>query len=250
MKLFLKIFFLLMLITIIAGAAFYFLNNESLPEGSKGTEADQLAQQMMASVNKDAWDNIAWMNWTFRGAHDYLWDKKRDMVEVTWGENDENKVILHTKTKRGKAYTNGKLSEDPDKQIETAWSFFCNDSFWLNPVVKAFDPGTERSVVNLEDGRKGLKVSYTGGGVTPGDSYLWILDENNRPTAWKMWTKIIPIGGVEATWENWENFGGAQLSTKHLIKVPVKPLDLELTNIKAGNTFQEMGRTEDPFEQL
>lgn len=234
-----------MLLTIIGGFAFWFMNNENLPEGTASKEADQMAQQMMAAVNKPAWDNIPWIQWTFRGAHDFLWDKKRDMVEVSW---EENKVILNTKTQRGKAYINGQLAENPAGQIEKAWSFFCNDSFWLNPVVKAFDPGTERSIVEVDDGRKGLKVAYTSGGVTPGDSYVWILDENNRPTAWKMWTKIIPIGGVETSWEDWETLpGGALIAKTH--KVGKGPT-LEISNVKSGNTFSEMGRSEDPFKEL
>ena len=244
MRLFFKFFISLMIGTIIAGIGFWFFNNESLPEGTSKAEADQVAQQMMRAVNKEAWDEIKWVSWTFRGAHDFLWDKKRDMVEVKW---DENRVLLHTKSITGKAYQNGQLVEDSSELIQAAWSYFCNDSFWLNPVVKAFDSGTERSLVTLEDGRKGLKVAYTSGGVTPGDSYVWILDETNRPVAWKMWTKIIPIGGVETSWENWQTLpGGAMVASMHKTKGPA----LELTNIKAGNTLAEIGRTADPFKEL
>jgi hypothetical protein len=80
---------------------------------------------------------------------------------------------------------------------------------------KVRDPGTERKVVNTKMG-KGLLVTYTSGGVTPGDSYLWILDQNNRPVKWKMWVSIIPLGGLEFTWEDWQKHEGAWFAPTHV----------------------------------
>ncbi|MEZ4952350.1 MAG: hypothetical protein R2825_02080 [Saprospiraceae bacterium] len=37
-------------------------------------------------------------------------------------------------------------------------------------------------------------MQYKTGGVTPSDSYVWLLDENGQPTAWKMWVSITSIG--------------------------------------------------------
>ena len=216
--------------------------NERKPVGLQGPEADDLASKMMLAVNKEAWDTTRIVTWTFRGEHDYLWDKGRDLVEVVWGDM---KVLLHTTTITGKAWKNGEelTGKKADKAMQKAWSFFCNDSFWLNPVVKAFDPGTSRSLVDLGEEGTGLMVSYDSGGVTPGDSYLWILNENGVPKAWKMWVKIIPVGGVKATWDNWiELNGGAKVATTHMLSIG----ELELTNIKAGMQFSDLG-VEDPF---
>ena len=66
-----------------------------------------------------------------------------------------------------------------------------------------FDSGTTRSIVPLEDGTAGLLVSYLEGGTTPGDSYLWKLGASGFPESYQMWVKIIPIGGLEATWDDW-----------------------------------------------
>jgi len=69
---------------------------------------------------------------------------------------------------------------------------------------KIFDPGTERRIVNYKN-KEALLITYTrSGGTTPGDSYLWILNEKFLPTSYKMWTRIIPIGGVSATWSDWK----------------------------------------------
>ena len=216
--------------------------SERKPEGQTGPEAEALAQKMMLAVNKPAWDTTKVLQWTFRGEHDYIWDKERNFVQVNW---EDIKVLLHTKTKTGKVWEGQTelTGEDAAKLLEMAWSFFCNDSFWLNPVVKAFDPGTSRSIVTTNEGKEALMVSYSSGGVTPGDSYLWLLDETGLPNAWKMWVKIIPIGGFGTTWENWIDLStGAKVATKHVLSIG----EFELTNIKAAMQYSEIG-IEDPF---
>ena len=98
-------------------------------------------------------------------------------------------------------------------------SFFNNDSFWLVAPYKVFDLGTERRIVNYKN-KEALLITYTSGGTTPGDSYLWILDEKFFPTSYKMWTSIIPIGGVSATWSDWKKTdSGTLLPTKHILSL-------------------------------
>lgn len=228
------------------GAAAIYLLDESEPSGQYTSEADELANQMMASVNKTAWDTTPAVQWTFAGRHDYIWDKQRDFVQVVWGDNT---VILHTKSLKGMAYIDGQrvTGQEEKELIDQAWARFCNDSFWLNAVVKAKDPGTKRSIVTLDDGRKGLKVEYTSGGVTPGDAYVWILDENNRPTSYKMWVEIIPVGGLEVTWDDYVQLPtGAWIATSH----KAASLDIAITNLKAGSLNDLSQDQEDIFKDL
>ncbi len=90
-------------------------------------------------------------------------------------------------------------------------------------------------------------VSYTSGGVTPGDSYLWILDENGLPESWKMWVKIIPVGGMEFTWEKWTELStGAKVATYHHHKL----LDLDISNLKAATSLSAFGLQDDPFQPI
>ena len=202
--------------------------NESLPIGTEGTPAEALADKMLAATNKAAWDTTHIVSWDFGGRHQFRWDRSTDSVDVTW---EDYKVMLHTGSVAGKAYENGMLlsGSDADKLIQDAWSHFCNDSFWLSAPYKIRDAGTSRSLVNLPNGEEALLVSYDSGGVTPGDSYLWMLDDTGLPTGWKMWTQIIPIGGIEATWENYKTLpSGAVVSQTH--ELPV--FTLELTDIK------------------
>ena len=237
MKKFLKWFAIilggLILLAIIMGL----IVHEKLPAGKSGPEAEALAQKMTEAVNKEAWDTTRYVQWTFMEMHDFLWNKEAQLVQVEW---NDNRVILDEKTQEGMAWSEGEAVEGEAKAklLQQAWSLFCNDSFWLNAPVKAFDPGTSRSVVDLDNGEKGLLVTYTGGGVTPGDSYLWLLDNSGLPKAWKMWVKIIPIGGVETSWSDWiELPTGAKLATSHKGTLGT----LRLSNIRGAMSLRELG---------
>lgn len=200
---------------------FYLIKNETLPEGEAGSEADELAMNMLESLNHDAWEATSEISWTFKGIHQYEWNKAEGLVTVMW---DEHQVILNPADKSG-IVQNGQNYSSTESQelIDTAWNYFNNDSFWLCAPYKVFDPGTERSLVTLKDGREGLKVTYKSGGSTPGDSYVWVLGENYIPTSVKMWVSILPLGGMEFTWENYKTLeNGAMIAQDHFLYGSVK----------------------------
>lgn len=229
MKKTLRLIGLVFLILIVALFAFYMVKNESLPEGTASTEADALAQKMMQAMNKAAWDSTKSVSWTFRGEHDYEWNRVDHTVVVTWGDY---RVLLNPAEQSGEVYLNNELlrEEKAAPYVKQAWDFFNNDSFWLAAPFKAFDPGTERRIVECADGREGLMVTYTSGGTTPGDSYVWILGDDFRPVACKMWVDIIPIGGIEFTWEDYTTLpGGAMVARQHKA---LGLLNVDLSEIK------------------
>jgi hypothetical protein len=189
--------------------------SEERPEGKPGAEADALARSMEAAVNKEAWDRTGAVRWSFFDQHHYLWDRERGLVELRWGDS---RALFRTADKTGRVWKEGVEQGEADaaEALRTAYAYWINDSFWLNPVVKFFDPGVERSIVELDEGGQGLLVSYTSGGVTPGDAYLWIQGDDGLPAAWRMWVRIIPIGGIETTWEGWTELStGAKVATQH-----------------------------------
>ena len=205
------------LLTLILGLfVFYLVKNERLPQGTAGSKADQTAMDMMAALNEAAWDSTTAVSWTFKGIHHYEWNRIENAVLVRWGENE---ALLNTNSQTGQVIRPEKLREEgKEKLIKQAFDYFNNDSFWLCAPFKAFDPGTERSLVTLKDGREGLKITYTSGGTTPGDSYVWILDEYNKPISVKMWVSILPLGGMEFTWENYLTLkSGALIAQDHIL---------------------------------
>ena len=231
-------------ILILLMALVFFLFNEKKPTGVEGPEAELLAEKVLRAINKPAWDSTTYIHWTFKDMHTFLWDKKRHMTKVTW---DDYEVLLDISSIGGLAKKGGKVlsAEEGEKTIRTAWEYWCNDSFWLNAPAKIMDNGTRRSIVEME-GKKGLMVTYDSGGVTPGDSYLWFFDENGLPTSYKMWAEIIPIGGVDFTWEKWETLdSGAKISTYH-----DGFLNLDISDLETGAHWNEMNLEEDPFAVL
>lgn len=243
MKIVLKILGGIFLLLIIAAAAVRLFVHEAEPVSVASSDEDILTEKMFKAIDKPAWDSTAIVSWNFGGRQKHLWDKTRHLAQIEWGTK---KVLLNIQDITGKAFEDGKelTGEAAKGALKTAWNHFNNDSFWLNAPAKAKDAGTVRSVVKLDDGREGLKVQYTSGGTTPGDSYVWILDDNGLPTSYKMWVQIIPVGGLEFGWSDYTTlYSGAKVAQMH----KGDAFDLKITDIKAGKTFAEVGLDGDPF---
>jgi len=194
----------------------YLKYNEDLPTGIKGEQADALANKMLKALDHENYEATNYLEWTFKNKHRYKWEKDENICNIQW---EDFKVIAHLNdTTKSKAFVHSfeVKGKQRNKLLNEAIAYFNNDSFWLVAPYKVFDPGVVRSLVKQENGQDALLVSYSSGGSTPGDSYLWILDENGKPNSYKMWTSIIPIDGFPATWNEWTTTeSGAQLPTGH-----------------------------------
>lgn len=216
MKILLKFFGILLFVLIVGGIITYLYFDKPLPNGVQGERAEHLADEMLDAINKPAFDSLEYISFTYyKEQRSYQWDRKNKQVTVSWLDNE---VFLDL-TKSVEEYT---LLE------YKAYQFFINDTFWLVAPFKVRDDGVIRSSVDTELGR-GLLVTYTSGGITPGDSYLWIVDEKGMPVAWRFWVSSIPIGGMEFSWEGWSEYNGVWFSTIHRNKIAdviVKDLDV------------------------
>ena len=184
-------------------AIFYVVFNQKLPAGKIGSEADNLAIQMRNSLNYEAYLNTNYLAWTFNKKRQYEWFKTEGRCIVIW---KNIKVHLDLKkTSKSKVFMEGNAYSGEKKQeyIKKALAYFNNDSFWLVAPFKVFDKGVERRLIELKNDEKALLVTYTSGGTTPGDSYLWRFDEKGSPKSYQMWVNLIPVKGLEASWENW-----------------------------------------------
>lgn len=225
------------------------------PEGQSGAEAEALADLMLSSVEAKKWDATGAVKWTFPRGHEHLWDRERNLARVIWS-GGSRRVLIDLSSRRGVAYEDGEKVEDEahrDELLESAWALWANDSFWLNPVVKVRDGGTSRAIVTLEDedadGGKntGLLVTYSSGGVTPGDAYLWIVDEETgKPQGWRMWVSVLPIGGLKFEWKDWKKLEtGALLAADH-----DGLFDVTLTDIQGAASLSELEPGPDPFAEI
>ncbi|WP_142786239.1 hypothetical protein [Changchengzhania lutea] len=207
----------------------YYKYNEHLPEGVQGEQADALAYSMLEALNYDAYTKTNYIEWSFKKRHHYKWDKLKNACEVYWKEYKVNLDLNDYSQSKAYVHSFKVDSELADELIEKAIGYFNNDSFWLVAPYKVFDEGVERRIVNLDNNEKGLLITYTSGGSTPGDSYLWLLDESKKPKAFKMWTSILPIAGLEASWSDWVvTESGAYLPTFHKLLF----IGLEIEHIK------------------
>lgn len=214
-------------------AGLYYSYNQELPQGNQGVEADLLAKKMLDAMNYEAYKELNYITWTFSSMgrdRSYRWFKNQGRCKVLW---DSISVDLNIKAlKKSSLQVNGLAytGELKDHFIRAAEAKFNNDSFWLVAPYKLFDAGVERRLVKHDNGEDALLVTYKSGGTTPGDSYLWLFDDNYRPRAFQMWVSILPIGGIEASWEQWEKTAkGAYLPRLHQLSI----LDLEITGLRA-----------------
>lgn len=236
-----------LILGILAVVLLVYSMNEPRPEGRPGPEADALARSMEAAVNKEAWDRTGAVRWSFFEQHHYVWDRERGLVELRWGDS---RALFRTEDQSGRVWSEGveQSEEDATEALRTAYAYWINDSFWLNPVAKLFDEGVERSLVELEDGRDALLVSYTSGGVTPGDAFLWIPGPDGMPAAWRMWAQVIPVGGIEVTWEGWKELStGAKVSTEH---EGWGRLMTFITDVEGAENLEALGVDPELFEPL
>ena len=223
------------------GTWLFFLH-KPLPQIDPSTkvQADLWAKQIEQASNKNAWDTTDVVVWTFVGRHHHIWDKKRKLHTLKKGDQTTIQSLHSRNAIYKEAKKDWRIASETEKN--NAYNAWINDSFWLNPLSKLFDEGTQRHVVHI-DGKDGLMISYMQGGLTPGDSYVWFVDQNNRPIHWKLWVSVIPIGGLGNSWEDWKQIStGAWISTNHKFGF----VTMEISNLQGGS-IQDIFET-DPFE--
>ncbi len=204
-------------------AFLYFKYNENLPNARVSEKADVLASKMTKALNKQAFDSTKVFEWTFKSKRHYKWEKHKNECEVYW---KDHKVRLNfDDSTLNQAYVHsfkvdGELAEE---LTQKAHQYFRNDTFWVFAPYMVFDEGVKRGLVNTPEG-EALLVTYNSG-----DSFLWELDDSGKPMCFKMWTKELPIDGLEASWSDWTTTeSGVLLPTYHNILF----FGMEISDIK------------------
>jgi hypothetical protein len=248
MKRIFRILGIFILLIILSIAACIPIASKPRPEAdtSDAAKIEALKEKMLAAVNADAWDTTRYVSWNFLGMHEHLWDREANTARIKWGSY---KVYLDGGTLEGRVWKKEEEITDPEKKqkaLSTATEHFFNDAYWLNAPTKITDEGVELGIVKLEDGNDALLATYTSGGITPGDAYLWELDEDGNPTHWSMWTKIFPIKGMRNTWEGWEDlYSGARIATIHgQGKFQVNMI----RDLKAGSQLSDIGEEDNALD--
>lgn len=215
--------------TLLLFAFTYFKYNEALPTGQEGATADALAQKMLNSLDYEAYEATDYIEFTFKKRHHFKWDKSKNTCEVYWKNYKVNLDLDNYNNSEASVGDMKIEGEEAQNLIDKAVKLFNNDTFWLVAPYKIFDPGTERRLVKFKENKDALLVTYTNGGSTPGDSYLWHFDASGKPISFQMWVDILPIDGLEASWSNWTiTDTGAELPTFHKFLI----FGIEIDDIK------------------
>ncbi|WP_299276753.1 hypothetical protein [uncultured Psychroserpens sp.] len=215
--------------TLLFFAFMYLKYDEDLPTGAQGKAADQLAVRMLNALNYEAYQATDYIEFTFKKRHHFKWYKTENRCEVYWKNIKVNLDLANHDNSEVFVSEEPYYGEDLHEFIHKAEDLFNNDTFWLVAPYKVFDEGVERRLVKTNNGKDALLVTYTNGGSTPGDSYLWHFDDNGKPKSYQMWVDILPINGLKASWSNWTTTQTeAQLPTFHKLLV----IGLEIDDIK------------------
>jgi len=248
MKRLLKVMGWLVLLGVVAVVALYVVLRHSPAEVTAGPEADALAHEIENNIDAGAWGRTRAVRWKAKGGREHLWDRDRNYARVRFGNHE---VLLDLSSKNGRAWTGGveiRESKAQRKLLDAAYKWHINDAFWLNPLVKLFDGGTTRSLGKMPDGKRVLQVAYASGGVTPGDRYQWIVGATGRPERWRVWVQVLPVPGMEFSWEGWSKLPtGAWISNQH------NSIGLTLVSsseVAAAATFAELEPGPDPFAPI
>lgn len=194
----------------------YFNYNEDLPKGEENEAAKAMAVSMLKALNYKAFQNTSYIEWTFKRKRHYKWKKQDSTCSVFW-KNIQVNLDLRNHT-NSKVYVESQeiFDQKAEKLVEKAATYFHNDSFWLVAPYQVLDSNTRLKIVSLENDKQALLVSYLTDEGTVEKSFLWLLDDVNKPTKFKMWVDELPIGGLEASWTDWTTTeSGAQLPTFH-----------------------------------
>lgn len=227
------------------GLAVAWAFNEIRPVGEEGEAADALARKMERSLGIEEWEETGVVRFEFFGGNQHLWDRERHLERVSWGNNT---VWVNLTTRTGVAEKKGQRldGKERDEMVEEAIKRWNNDTFWLSAAFKAFDPGVRRELVLTEEGDSTLVVHYQTGGTTPGDSYQWFFDETGKPSEWKMWVSVIPIGGIAVSYDTW-------IQTETGVTLPTKfggLGSLELKGVETAMSVDQWFPEGDPFWPL
>lgn len=215
------------------------------------SKADSIAFKLVdAHGGFDAWPAVRYLRFDFgfetpdtagiRARH--LWDRQTGDYRVEWfvGPDTTFAALFNVNSRDGVVFVNGKpASAAREALLETAYSRFVNDTYWLLAPLKVFDGGVQRSIdadSSVAD-QDVLALSFDGVGLTPGDRY-WLWPDSSgvlakwsyilqgwagRPAStfeWVDYRSFETPGGVVRLAERKERVGGSTAITTANISMP------------------------------
>jgi hypothetical protein len=155
----------------------------------------------------------------------HTWDKYSGAyrLEGTTKDGKPYSVVMNLNTKQGKAVVGGTpLAGDAlQKQLESAYGAWVNDTYWLIMPYKMKDPGVVLAMDGEEKNAQGewdkVRLSFESVGLTPKDRYWAFV--NRRTALVDRWDFILQDEKGPAstfTWQGWKKHGNIMLADDHV----------------------------------
>lgn len=216
-------------------AAFCASNCSARPKGVEGPDAEKLTDRMIAGAQMDLWNSkTAAVSFDFRGKYQIFWDKKRNLAEVI---SSGTRVQYNTLTGKSACFENDHIvfGDKCALLMKDAVKKFVNGTYWLSPAFHARSPGARRMLV--DDTR--LLIDYPSGGVTPGDAFMFSLDNEGKIANMQTWASTIPIKGSNIPFSGYITTAtGVKVATKHKV---LKFVNVNLDHVKMYAVYPEPG---------
>ena len=166
----------------------------------RDAHADSIAMRVYEAAGGPAtWEALPYLSFNFSVLRQnergrvirHIWDRQTGdyRVELPGPANEPYVVLFNINTREGIVYWDGNELDpvESPQHLETAYSRFINDTYWLLLPFKLFDPGVNRTY--LPDSSNALydvlHLSFGNVGLTPGDQYWLYVDKaSGRLTRW------------------------------------------------------------------
>lgn len=176
----------------------------------------KIARQIAAAYDIDGWSQVDRIAFTFnfenadrRVKRSWVWEPKSGLVTLRAGDDEPISFSLDNVTEE-------QAGAHHDFINDTYWLLFPYQLVWSDAAVT--DSGGELEPAPIS-GRELRTVSAaysaTGGGYTPGDTYVLYVDDDLLIVEWTFQRPDRP--DIPATWNPPEQFGPIKISTRHHI---------------------------------
>jgi hypothetical protein len=190
-------------------------------EGSD-EEAIKIADEVMEAMGgRKAWDATRHIKWNFFGSRILYWDKYTGDVRIERPAQGIT-TVFNIQSKQGRSWINEKeitAADSLQNLINSAYSAWVNDSYWLIMPYKLKDSGVTLNYLgeeSMEDGTltEKLQLTFAGVGVTPQNKYhVWVDKAKHLVVQWAYFPNAEDAEPrIITPWANYQQFGNILLS--------------------------------------
>lgn len=184
--------------------------------------AIEIADEVMKAMGgREHWDDARYLNWSFFGKRNHVWDKLTGNIRIEAPE-DSMTYLMNINSMEGKVWKGIAPIENPDtlkKFLLSAKSMWINDSYWLVMPFKLKDSGVTLKYVGqdtTEVGQKAdiLSLTFENVGFTPENKYHVYVDlETRLINQWTFFTnKNDEAPRFSTPWSDYIAYGPILLS--------------------------------------